>query len=498
MSCRHNFIAISWLLFMGAVLSFSPVAAQLPEREYVVGVGDQLNIQVFNQVQPLPNFSAQVSVRSDRMITMPWLGDVKAAGLKKSTLTTLLESDEYLGKYLTDPHVTITPANMSANILVVFSGVINVEQELPRDARLGQVLRELAPNIQQFDPNFDAITITSTEGEVFAADQNLRLQWGDTILIPANEPEPTPLPQPTPLPVGAVQPLAQFTDEEYQSFQTFMQTYPEALEVLLPLVRNEEDAVFMDLVHLSDEQRAQLPQAVLDELKKYPPKAAPSLQLDFALVGIRVNLKVEGFQEVFLAMSNPEGGTVIRRFREGDVIRPGKDGEKDLVLVGVDEQAQQILVQQGDVQQVVAMAPPLSTTSLVGILTNSLGHPEAILQGPAVAVTAAVPLQRKRYTEGEEVEPNVKLVKIVQDQQLAILQNKEAVQILFLRDSRKRAASQPQPESSSPIAGPDPFADSPTAPSPEENLRSMLKQQMPQELQALDTLSELFFASPLF
>jgi hypothetical protein len=255
----------------------------------------------------------------------------------------------------------------------------------------------------------------------------------------------------------------------------------------------------MDLANLSDEQREQLPLTVIDELKKYPPDIVQSFQVDFALVGIRVNLNVEGFQEVFLAFPNPEGGMLIKRFSEGDVIQPGEDGSNDLVLVDVDEEAQHILVEQGESQLVVEMAQPLSTTSLVGILTNSLGHPEAILQGPVASTAATVPMQRKRYTEGEEVEPDVRLVKIVRDQQLAILQNEEAVQILFLRDSRKRAASQPVPELSSPVAEPDPFADdSPSASSPEENLRSMLKQQMPEQLQALDTLSELFFATPLF
>jgi hypothetical protein len=346
----------------------------------------------------------------------------------------------------------------------------------------------------------NAITVTSAEGEVFSADQNLRLQWGDRIFIPANDPEPTPIPQLTPLPVGAIQPLAQLADEEYQNFQSFMQNYPEAYEQLLPLVRYEDDAVFIELANLSDEQREQLPLAVIEELKKYPPKLEQPLQVNFALVGIRVNLNLEDYLEAFLAFPDPEGGSLIRQFNVGDVIRAAEDDSDDFVLVDIDEDAQHILVEQGESQLVVEMAPPLSGISLVGILTNSLGHPEAILQGSAVAAAATVPMQRKRYTEGEEVEPDVRLVKIVQDQQLAILQNKEAVQILFLRDSRKLPASQPEPESASPIAEPDPLADSPSAPSlpPEENLKSMLKQQMPQELQALDTLSEVFFATPLF
>ncbi len=503
MSCRRDFIAIGWLLFMGAVLSFSPVAAQSPEREYVIGVGDQLDIQVFNQVQPLPNFSTRAQVRTDRMITMPWLGDIKVAGLKKSTLTTLLESQEYLGKFLTDPHVSITPAGMAATVTIVFSGVINVEQEVPRDAKFGQLLREITPSLQQYDPNFEAISIHSVEGEVFAPDPNVRLQWGDEIVIPALAPTPTPIPaEPTPLPRGAVPPLVQFTDEEYQAFQDFMQeNYPEAYEQLLPHVRYEDDTTVIDLANLTAEQQAQLPQAVIDVLQQHLPKAEEPFDTGLALLGIRINLNVKGLQEAFLGFPEPEGGTLIRRFRKGDVIQPGVDGNEDLIMFDVDETAQRVIVEQGKSQQTITMTPPLSDISLVGIVANQRGKPEAILQGVSTAEIPEGPIQRKRYTEGDTVMPGLTLVKIARDQQVAVLQDEQqAVQVLFLHDPRKREASQPQAgpaESTSPLAEPDPFATPPPA-LPENDLQSMLKQQMPSQLQALDTFSQLFFATPLF
>ncbi len=512
MTCRCSVSVMIWCMLIGGGLAFSPVAAQSPEREYVIAVGDQLDIQVFNQVQALANFSAGVEVRSDRMITMPWLGDVKVAGLKKSTLTTLLESQEYLGEYLTEPHVTITPTGMAAAIIVMFRGVVDTEQELPRDTKFGQLLREVAASLQQYDPNLDAISIKSAEGEVFAADQNLRLQWGDEIVVPAAAPTPTPVAsKATPLPSGAVQPVAQFSEEEYQAFQAFMEDYPEVYEQLLPLVRHEDDATFIDLANLTDEQQAQLPQAVIDELRRYLPKSGQPLETGIALLGIRVNLMIEGLQDAFLAFPQAEGGTLIRRFQEGDVVQPAENGSDDLILFEVNETDQRVILEQGDEQQTIPMTPPLSDIALVGILTNSQGDPEAILQGVSAVEVPEVPTQRKRYEEGAEVTAGVTLVKIIEDQQLAVLQDEnQAVQVLLLRDPNRRAtAAQPSAEQSSASPSPDmeqsvtpPLTGLPEGELPgvihEQVAGSMLKEQMPEQFQALDTLSQLFFATPLF
>lgn len=476
MSRRQNLIIMGfWIL--GGVFCPSFGIAQTPEREYVIGVGDQLNIQVFNQVQPLANFSTQAEVRTDRMITMPWLGDIKVAGLKKSTLTSLLESKEYLGRFLTDPHVTITPARMAANILVVFSGVVNVEQEIPRDAKFGQLLSEITPSLQQYEPNFEAISISSFEGEVFAPDPNLRLQWGDEISIPESAPTPIPLAA-TPLPKGTVPPLVQFTDAEYEAFQDAMQDYPEAYERLLPLVRHEPTGTFIDLAMLTAEQQAELPQAVIETLQQYLPKTEQPLAPGLELLGIRRNLNVDGLQEAFLALPQPDGERLIRRYSIGDVIQPGEPETEDLVLFEIYEEVQQVLIKRGNVQEPLSLTAPLSDLALVGIIRHQQGPPEAIVQKSDPAKTETVPTQRKRYAEGQEVAPGIMLVKILADQQLAILQNDDqAVQVLFLRDPRKRPSSTPSDTSgqAAPLIEPTPLTTTTPAPtSAEADLHSLL------------------------
>jgi hypothetical protein len=77
-----------------------------------------------------------------------------------------------------------------------------------------------------------------------------------------------------------------------------------------------------------------------------------------------------------------------------------------------------------------------------------------------------------------------------------VLQKDQDVQLLFLRDPGKRPISQPIPLPS-PALSVDEVMPAP-AQSEEQSLLNMLKQQMPPQLQAVDTLSQIFFATPLF
>jgi hypothetical protein len=490
MKSRNSLIGISCLI-LGIFFYASCIGAQLAEREYVIAVDDELDIQVWSKVQPMPNFSSRVDVRLDTMITMPWLGDIRVAGLKKSTLTTLLESKEFLGKFLTEPHVTITPIGISTEIQVFFTGVISGGQELPRNIRWGDVWRDLQVQIRQYNPDLKGVTITSAEGEVFPADFAIRLQWGDTIDIPALIPTPTPPPRLTP-----EQLRAQFTQEEYTQFETFMEAYPEAYRELLPFMKYEGDDIVMDLIDMPENQRQRLPQAVLEELQKYPVQAAPvqaAPQPQVELLGVTVNLRINGLREAFLAFPGQDGGTRISRVREGDEVYLEENAVAPFIVTVIDEKAGQVVLKQDAVEQILAVEPGFSNMLLAGIVTNHKGQLEAVLAEEKANQIATLPIQRKRYAEGDEVETGVFLAKISQAQELAVLQKEQDVQLLFLRDPRKRPTPQPSP---SPL--PDLPVDSSEPASLQEAERDMLRQQMPPQVQAVDTLSEIFFAAPLF
>jgi len=72
----------------------------LPEG-YVIGIGDGLDINVWKEGE----LSKTVAVRPDGMITLPLVGEIKAAGLSPTQLQEQLTAT--LSKVLSDPQVTV-------------------------------------------------------------------------------------------------------------------------------------------------------------------------------------------------------------------------------------------------------------------------------------------------------------------------------------------------------------------------------------------------------
>jgi polysaccharide export outer membrane protein len=72
-----------------------------PPVGYTVGVDDELTISVWHE----PEFSQSVVVRSDGMVTLPLLNDIKVVGLSTEDLRTLLT--DKLKTVVNDPQVTI-------------------------------------------------------------------------------------------------------------------------------------------------------------------------------------------------------------------------------------------------------------------------------------------------------------------------------------------------------------------------------------------------------
>lgn len=79
------------------------------EEEYLIGVGDQLDLRVWRN----PDLSAEVPVRPDGRISAPLVGDVEAAGLTPETLAELV--GEKLGQYIRNPQVTVVVTNPSSS-----------------------------------------------------------------------------------------------------------------------------------------------------------------------------------------------------------------------------------------------------------------------------------------------------------------------------------------------------------------------------------------------
>jgi polysaccharide export outer membrane protein len=72
------------------------------EAEYVIKVGDMLNVRVFQQ----DNMSARTRVRNDGRISLPFLNDVVAAGFTPQVLASQLQTR--LKDFLSNPVVTVS------------------------------------------------------------------------------------------------------------------------------------------------------------------------------------------------------------------------------------------------------------------------------------------------------------------------------------------------------------------------------------------------------
>ena len=78
------------------------VPAPVVPDSYVIGASDVVMVTVYKE----PTLSSGMLVRPDGMITLPLLGDIKAAG--KTPLQLANEITAKLKKYIQDPNVTVT------------------------------------------------------------------------------------------------------------------------------------------------------------------------------------------------------------------------------------------------------------------------------------------------------------------------------------------------------------------------------------------------------
>lgn len=180
------------LLLLSSVLAgilglISPAPAWGEEEEYVIGIDDLLQIQVWDN----KDLDQIVPVRPDGKISFPLVGEIQAKGLTVSRLANLLT--EQLGKSIKNPNVS----------------VIVKEIRSFRVFLIGRVLRPGVHPIKAGTPLLQALTLaggTAPGGDLSAAyivrageripvdlhrliqeadlSQNIPLQTDDTIVVP--------------------------------------------------------------------------------------------------------------------------------------------------------------------------------------------------------------------------------------------------------------------------------------------------------------------------
>lgn len=160
------------------------------EPSYVIGVDDMLLISVWKE----PDLTTTVPVRSDGMISVPLLDDVRAAGLTPMQLAALLK--EKLKSYVTAPRVTVVVTQTNSRRIYVLgevsrTGPISLLHNMT-------VLQALATaGFNEFANTKGIYILRTSNGQEHkiafnykqvikgeAASKNILLQPGDVIVVP--------------------------------------------------------------------------------------------------------------------------------------------------------------------------------------------------------------------------------------------------------------------------------------------------------------------------
>ena len=178
----------------GAGNGAEPTARQevSPNHEFRIGVGDLLNISVWQQKELSQD---AVPVRPDGMISLPILRDVRAEGLTCGQLADRLT--ELLKLYVTSPTVTVVVKEVNSLTIYVMgqvksSGALVLKSKVRLLQAISMaggftpfahpsemvVLRKDGTRERRIPVNYDRIVSGKNP------EQNILLQGGDTVVVP--------------------------------------------------------------------------------------------------------------------------------------------------------------------------------------------------------------------------------------------------------------------------------------------------------------------------
>lgn len=178
-------LAVSVLLLGGRVWAQDPREASAP---YTIGTDDVLQVSVWKE----PDLTREATVRSDGMITVPLVGDVRAAGRTPGELAQALGKE--LGRFVEGARVTVGVSQArSARFYVLGQVTTSGEFTLRGRTTVLQGLA-LAGGFKEFAKT-DGIVIVRRDQSVVPVNykritdgkdvsQNVPLSPGDTIVVP--------------------------------------------------------------------------------------------------------------------------------------------------------------------------------------------------------------------------------------------------------------------------------------------------------------------------
>jgi polysaccharide export outer membrane protein len=201
MTCRTLSAATATLLLASSTAvaapqarlgeSGAPSTTLATSRQFVIAPEDEIGILFWKET----DISGSVVVRPDGMVTIPLLGDVRAAGLTPAALAADLEVRA--ARYLTGPKVTVSVRQMNSRKVYV-TGEVNAPGAYPlTGSRTVIQAIALAGGLREY-ARAEAITLLRQDGDHTLSfrfnyedvsrgrnlDQNVELMPGDTIVVP--------------------------------------------------------------------------------------------------------------------------------------------------------------------------------------------------------------------------------------------------------------------------------------------------------------------------
>jgi polysaccharide export outer membrane protein len=173
--------------------SYAPVVPPntVVPKGFVIGPEDILAIHFWRDQE----MSGDVTVRPDGMITLPLVGDVRAAGLSPELLKT--EIERVTSRLITEPNVTVAVKEINSRKAFI-TGQVTTPGPYPLTSpRTVMQLIALAGGLLEYADKDNIVVLRTVNGKPLSyrfrysdvsrgrgLEQNIELQPGDTVVVP--------------------------------------------------------------------------------------------------------------------------------------------------------------------------------------------------------------------------------------------------------------------------------------------------------------------------
>jgi polysaccharide biosynthesis/export protein len=173
--------------------SFAPSATpnSVVPKGFVIGPEDVLTVHFWRDQE----MSGDVTVRPDGMITLPLVGDIRAAGLSTEALKEVVE--KAASRLITEPYVTVAVKELNSRKVFITGEVTKPGPYPLTGPRTVLQLIAVAGGLLEYADKDNIVVLRNVDGQQKsykfrysdvsrgkALEQNIELQAGDTVVVP--------------------------------------------------------------------------------------------------------------------------------------------------------------------------------------------------------------------------------------------------------------------------------------------------------------------------